>query len=103
MKINKYKLINMQTLQSQIQYSVEEEETQGKVNHESREASATGFAAPDPSTGPEAPSEEILPKPIWQLFKDKPIHESFANISCKGTCTYAAVAKLNLKIQVSLK
>ena len=49
MEINRYKHINMQTLQSQVQDSVgnEEthEETQGQANHESREASAPGFAA----------------------------------------------------------
>ena len=60
--INKY--INVQTLLSQFQDSVENdkahEETQGQANHESREASGPGFAAPDPSTGPEAPPEEIL-------------------------------------------
>ena len=51
----------MQTLQSQVQDSVEKdkthEETQGQAKHESREASGQGFAAPDPSTGPEAPPE----------------------------------------------
>ena len=60
----KCKCINVQTLQSQVQDSVENdkthEETQGQANHESREASGPGFAAPDPSTGPEAPPEEIL-------------------------------------------
>jgi excinuclease UvrABC helicase subunit UvrB len=44
MEINKYKHINVQTLQSQIQDSVEnkeaQEETQGQDNHKSREASA---------------------------------------------------------------
>ena len=68
MEINKYKHINVQTLQSQIQDSVENkeahEETQGQDNHKSRKASAPGFAAPDPSTGPETPPEEILPIPI---------------------------------------
>ena len=79
MEINKYKRINVQTLQSQVQDSVENEETheetQGQANHESREASAPGFAAPDPSTGPEAPPEEVLPIPIWRPFEDKPIDE----------------------------
>ena len=64
MEINKCKCINVQTLPSQVQDSVENdethEETQGQANHESREASGPGFAAPDPSTGPEAPPEEIL-------------------------------------------
>ena len=59
MEINKYKRINVQKLQSQIQDSVENketyEETQGQANNKSRKASALGFAAPDPSTGPEAP------------------------------------------------
>ena len=49
---------------SQVQDSVENdakhEETQAQANHESREASGLGFAAPDPSTGPEATPEEIL-------------------------------------------
>ena len=84
MKINKYKCIIGQTLQSQIQESVENEETyeetQGQAQLESRKASAPGFAAPDPSTGPEAPQEEILPIPIWQPFEDKPIDEYIANI-----------------------
>ena len=69
MEINKYKHINMQTLQSQIQGSVENEEkheeTQGQANHESRKASSQGFPAPDPSTGQETHQEEILPIPIW--------------------------------------
>ena len=64
MDINKYKCINGQTLPQQVQDSVENnethEKTQGQANHESREASGPGFAAPDPSTGPEAPPEEIL-------------------------------------------
>ena len=68
MEINKYKHINIQTLQSQIQDSVENkeahEETQGQDNHKSKKASALGFAAPDPSTGPETPPEYILPIPI---------------------------------------
>ena len=65
MEINKYKHINVQTLQSEIQDSVENKEahkeTQGQESHKSRKASAPGFAAPDPSSGPETPSEEILP------------------------------------------
>ena len=80
LQINKYKCINVQSLQPQVQNSVESdkthEETQVQANHESREASGTGFAAPDPSTGLEAPQEEILPIPIWQPFEDKPINES---------------------------
>ena len=59
MEINKYKRIKLQTLHSQVQDSVENkgkhEETQAQTNHESREAFAPGFAAPDPSTGPGAP------------------------------------------------
>ena len=66
-QINKH--FNVQTLQSQIQDSVENkethEETQGQANHKSRKVSGPGFAAPDPTTGPEAPTEEILPIPIW--------------------------------------
>ena len=69
MEINKYKRLNMHTLQSQIQDSVENkekhEETQSQANHKSRKASAPVFAAPDPSTGPKTPTEEILPIPIW--------------------------------------
>ena len=55
MEINKYKRINVKTLQSQIQDSVENkethEETQGQANHKSRKASTQGFVAPDPSNG----------------------------------------------------
>ena len=69
MEINKYKSTNMQRLQLQIQDSVENkeihEETQGQANHKSRKASVPGFAAPDPSTGPESPTEEIFPMSIW--------------------------------------
>ena len=79
MDINKYKRINVQTLQSQIHDSVKNkekhEETQGQANHKSRKASARGFVAPDPSTGPETPTEEIFPMGIWWPFKDKPIDE----------------------------
>ena len=61
MEINNYKHINVQTLQSHVLDLVENaethEETQGQANHESREASGPGFAAPDPSTGQEAPPE----------------------------------------------
>ena len=68
MKIKKYKCNNVNTLQSQIQKSVENkeahEEIQGQAKYESRKASAPGFSAPDPTTGPEAPSKEILPIPI---------------------------------------
>ena len=68
-KINKYKRINVQTLKSKVQDLVENkeshEETQGQANHKSRKASGPGFAAPDPSTGPETPTKEILSIPIW--------------------------------------
>ena len=69
----------MQLLKPQFQDSVENKETlektQGQANHDSRKASTPGFAAPDPSTGPEAPPEEIFPIPIWQPIEDKPIDE----------------------------
>ena len=65
MEINKYKHFNVQRLQSHFQDSVENkethEETQGQANHKSRKAFGPGFAAPDPSTGAEAPPEEIRP------------------------------------------
>ena len=97
MEINKYKHFNVQTLQSQIQDSVENkethEETQGQANHKSRKASGPGFAAPDPSTGPETPTEEILPIPIWWPFKDKPIDECIANIRCEGNCIHTACSQ----------
>ena len=51
-KINKYNFINVQTL-PHVQDSVENDKTQGQANHELREACGPGFAAPDPSTGPE--------------------------------------------------
>ena len=93
-KQNKYKLINVHSLQSQIQDSVENkethEETQGQANHKSRKASAPDSAAPDPSTGPETHTEEILPIPIWLPFKDKPIDECIANIRCEGNCILTA-------------
>ena len=64
MEINKYKFINVQILPSHVQDSVENdkthEEIQGQANHEPREASGPGFAAPDQSTGPGAPPEEVL-------------------------------------------
>ena len=87
-------------MQSQITIQNEEthEETQGQANHKSREASAPGFSAPYPSTGPEAPPEETLAIPIWRPFEDKPIDECIENIRCEGNCIYTAVAKLNLKI-----
>ena len=102
MEINKYKPINVQTVQSQVLDSVENdkthEETQGQANNESREASGPGFAVPDPSTGPEAPREEILPIPIWNPFENKPINECISNIRWDSL----SVAKLILKIRVSL-
>ena len=66
---------------------------QGQANHESREASAPGFAAPNPSNGPEAPPEEILPIPIWRPFEDKPIGECIGNIRCEGYCTHTACSQ----------
>ena len=84
----------MQTLKSQVLDSVENdkthEEKQGQANHESREASGLGFAAPYPSTGPEAPPEEILPLPIWKPFENKSIDECISNIRCEGNCIYTA-------------
>ena len=71
------------------------EETQGQANHASREASAQGFSASDPSTGPEAPPEEIFPIPIWRPFEAKPMDECIANIKCEENCI--------LKIRVTLK
>ena len=52
MEVNKYKHIIVQALQFQVLDSVENYETQGQANQESREASGPGFAALDPSTGP---------------------------------------------------
>ena len=69
------------------------EETQGQANHESREASATGFAAPDPYTGSEAPPEEILPLTIWGPFEDKPIDECIANIRCEVNCIHTVCSQ----------
>ena len=63
------------------------------MSHESRDPSAQGFAAPDPSTGPEAPPEEILPIPIWRPFEDKPIDECIANIRCEGNCIHTACSQ----------
>ena len=83
----------MQILQSQIQDSVENEETQGQANHESRKASAPGFPAPDPSTGQETPQGEILPIPIWWPFKDKPIGECITNIRFEGNCIHTACSQ----------
>ena len=97
MEINNYKRLNVQTLQSQVQDSVENEETheekQGLDNHKSREVSAPGFAAHDLCTGPEAPPEEILPIPIWRPFEDKPIDECIANIICEGNCIHTACSQ----------
>ena len=97
MEINKYKEFNVQTLQSQIEDLVENkethEETQGQANHKWRKASGPGFAAPAPSTGPETPTEEILPIPIWWPFKDKPIDECIANIRCEGNCIHTACSQ----------
>ena len=94
MEINKYKRINVQTLQTQALDSVENDkihkETQGQANHESSEASGPGLAATDPSTGPEAPPEEILPIPIWIPFENKPIDECIFNIKCEGNCIHTA-------------
>ena len=91
MEINRYKHIIVQTLQSKALDLVENaethEETQSQPNHESREASGPGFAAPDPSTVPEAPLEEILPIPIWKHFEKKPIDECISNIRCEGIHT----------------
>ena len=97
MEINKYKRINVRTLQPQVQDSVENEETheetQGHANHESRKVSAQGFPAPDPSTGQETPLEEILPIPIWRPFEDKPIDKCIANIRCEGNCIHTAFSQ----------
>ena len=61
MEINLYKCNNLQKFESKVPDSVENKETyeemQGQAKHEWREASAPGFAAPDPSTGAEAPQE----------------------------------------------
>ena len=84
----------MQTLQSHVLESVENdethEETLGQANHESREASSPGFAAPDPSIGPESPPEEILPITIWKPFENQPIDECMSNIRCEGNCIHTA-------------
>ena len=63
----------MQKLQQQVQDYVKtketHEETQGQVNHESREASAPGFAAPDSSTGAEAHPEFFSLYPYSDPFR----------------------------------
>ena len=65
-------------------YDKTPEELQGQAHHESREASGQGFAAPDSSTGPEAPPEKILPIPILKPFENKSIDECISNIRCEG-------------------
>ena len=65
-------------------------QTQGQANHESRKSSAPGFDAPDPSSGPEAPLEDILPIPILEPFEDKLIDECIANISSEDNCIHTA-------------
>ena len=96
-KINHNNCITVQQLQSQVQDAVvnkeKHEEMQGQANHESREASAPGFAPTDPSIVAEAPPEEILPIPMWQPFVDKPIDECIANIRCEGNCIHTACGK----------
>ena len=95
MEINKYKHINLQTLQSQVQDSVENlethKETQGQANQEPRETSAPGFAAPDPC--PEAPPQEFLSIPVCQPFEDKVIDECIANFRCEGNCISEAYSQ----------
>ena len=107
LEINKYKYINVQTLQSQVQDSVEKhkthEEPQGQANHESRDASGPGFSAPDPSTGPEVPPEEILPIPIWKPFEVKSIAECIANLRCEGNCILTACSQTQPKIQPKIQ
>ena len=86
----------MQTLQSQIQDSVENkethEETQGQAKHKSRKASGPGFAAPDPSTVPETPTEEIL------HLRTNLLMNVLQTSDVKVTASIQPVAKLNLKI-----
>ena len=103
MEINKYKHINVQTLQSQVQDSVENEETheesQGQANHELRKASPPpGFAAPDPSTGPETPTEEILAIHIGVTLRTNLLMNVLQTSDVKVTASIQPVAKLNLKI-----
>ena len=97
MEITEYKCINVQTLQSHIQESVENketnEETKGQANQESRTASTSGFAALDPFTSPEAPPDEILPVPIQRPFEDKPIDEFIANIRCECNCIHTVCSQ----------
>ena len=49
--------------------------------------------SPHHCTGSETPPEEILPIPIWQPFRGKPIDECIANISCEGNCIHKACSK----------
>ena len=60
-------------------------------------AAQAGFAAPDPSTGPEAPTEEILPIPTCWPFEDKSIDECIANIRCEGKCIHTACSQTQLQ------
>ena len=97
MELNEYKRINVQTLQSQVQDSVENEETheetQGQANHEPREDSAPGFAAHDPSTGPEAPPEEFSLYPYGNhlrtniLYMDS-VYLYINGCKCQIPCNY---------------
>ena len=93
MERKKYKHIKVQTLQSQVKNSVENEEKQGQANHESREASAQGFAFPGAYTCAEALPEEIIPIPIWWPFEDHHIDECTTNIICEGTCIHTAFSQ----------
>ena len=102
MEINKYKHFNVQTLQSQIQDSVENkethEETQGQANHKSRKASAPGFVAPDPSTGQKLLHKKFSQYPYGDPLRTNLLMNVLQTSDVKVTASIQPVAKLNLKI-----
>ena len=95
-------------IETKIQDSVVNEETyketQGQANHESRKSSAPVVAAPDPSTGPEAPPEEILPIHIYgNPLRTNLLMNVLQKSDVKVNASIQSLPKLNLKSLVSLK
>ena len=102
MKINKYKRINVQTLQSKIHDSVQNkethEETQGQANHKSRKASAPGFAAPIPPLAQKILQKKFSQYPYGDPLRTNLMMNVLQTSDVKVTASIQPVAKLNLKI-----
>ena len=107
MEINKYKRINMQTLRWHIHDLVENEEkheeSQDQSNHKSRKAFAQVLLPLIPPLAQKLLQKKFSQYPYGDPLRTNLLMNVLQTSDVKVTASIQPVAKLNLKIWVSLK